>query len=430
MRNTASVTAYNLTWSAQFSIGRWGNWIQAYFSGSIDEVAIYNRALSLSEIQGIYNSGIGRHLNKYPIDKPTIEPTNLFDPSQVVTWDLFLETLGGGNQGSIGYNLYKVDKSNKYYWNGSAWVTGGDSDNYNSQAVINTNMGSFDGSPDKIGFIAYLISDGEQQVEVDENQITYTANIAPLLNAGSDKSLSDAQTISPFSDCSFSDPTSGGSIDHAYYDIEGSGWTEILIGAYGTLQEAVQAFNYQFNNIGDITCNLKVEDNEGATSEDSLIVHVNYYHLTFNVKDSQGNHIANIYFKPGDGTGYQVKNSPFTYEYEYNAGGYDIVLDKGGYGIQAQNIPSTDHTENFTLISLIDTSDFLDRMKRLLGLSQENYRIINPSYDGNSNLISATIKTYPTKADANADTNVMATYTMTASYNVNNEMIDYKCVKE
>ena len=137
-----------------------------------------------------------------------------------------------------------------------------------------------------------------------------------------------------------------------------------IIGGYGTLLEAVQAFTYQFNNIGTKTVRLQVEDNLGEKSEDDLEVDVQQFQVIFNIKDSQGNHLADVNFKPGDGSGYAIKHSPFTYEYNYNASGYDIILDKSGYSIETQNVVSTDHTENFTFISLMDSSD-------------ENIRIIN-----------------------------------------------------
>ncbi len=325
-----------------------------YFAGDVDEVIIYDKELIQSEVTFRYNSGVGRENFLFPTDKPTIEPIDLFDPTTVISWDSFLETLGGGNEGSIGYNLYKVDKANKYYWNGSVWVTGGSGSNYNSQVVINTNIESFDATPDKIGFIAYLISDGEQIVELDENQITYTVNQLPLVNAGSNKSCKDNDIIAPFSDCSFSDPD--GTVIKAEYKVDGEVdiWTEIPQGGYGTLLEAVQAFNYQFTNSGTKTVRLQVEDNEGATSEDSLEVDVQKFQVIFNVKNLSGIHLPDINFNPDDGTGWQIVNSPFTYNFDYNISGYDIIINKTNYKTQTKNVPSTDHTENFTLIALGD----------------------------------------------------------------------------
>lgn len=68
-------------------------------------------------------------------------------------------------------------------------------------------------------------------------------------------------------------------------------------------------------------------------------------------------------------------------------------------------------------------------IKRILGLTQENFRIFSPTYDGNNNLLSATIKIYPTASDCEADTNVLATYSQVATYTGNN-MSTYKITKD
>lgn len=58
-----------------------------------------------------------------------------------------------------------------------------------------------------------------------------------------------------------------------------------------------------------------------------------------------------------------------------------------------------------------------DKIKYILGLTQQNYRIFSPIYDGNHNLISAIIKIYPTAIDTNNDTNVIREYSMVATFN-------------
>jgi len=306
----------------------------------------------------------GSEETAYVSDKPTIEPTILFDPVAVISWDIFQETLGGGNEGSIGYNLYKVDKANKYWWNGAAWVVGGSSSNFNSAAVINANIGTFDPTPDKIGFVAYLVSNGLQKVELDEIQITYSANFAPSVDAGTNKTCYDHESKKPFSDCSFSDPD--GTVDHAYYDIEGSGWIEIPKGGWATLLEAVQAFTYVFDNIGAITCNLKVEDNLGATAEDSMTMTVSKYTVTFNVKDSQGYHLQGISVNFGDGGGWHTDmGSPFTHDFDYSATDYEVYFDKSGYTVEKALVPSTIHTENITLSTAGLTDWTTDERKQI-----------------------------------------------------------------
>lgn len=70
-----------------------------------------------------------------------------------------------------------------------------------------------------------------------------------------------------------------------------------------------------------------------------------------------------------------------------------------------------------------------DKLTRALCLAQENYRIFNPRYDRNHNLVSATIKIYSSAADVDTDTNPIATYSITASHNNKNEMTGYKVKK-
>lgn len=59
---------------------------------------------------------------------------------------------------------------------------------------------------------------------------------------------------------------------------------------------------------------------------------------------------------------------------------------------------------------------------RSLGLNDENKKILNTVYDANSNLTYAIIRLYPSAVDFVNDTNVMAIYEFTATYNANNEM--------
>lgn len=64
-----------------------------------------------------------------------------------------------------------------------------------------------------------------------------------------------------------------------------------------------------------------------------------------------------------------------------------------------------------------------DALLRSLGLNDENKKIIDTVYDSNSNLTAATVKLYPSATDFINDTNVMATYEFTATYNAQNETL-------
>lgn len=65
-------------------------------------------------------------------------------------------------------------------------------------------------------------------------------------------------------------------------------------------------------------------------------------------------------------------------------------------------------------------------IKRVLGLSQENFRITNHVYDANNNLISGVITTYPSSTDLENSTNTLATYVISASYDSSNRLLTYE----
>jgi hypothetical protein len=59
---------------------------------------------------------------------------------------------------------------------------------------------------------------------------------------------------------------------------------------------------------------------------------------------------------------------------------------------------------------------------RVLGLSDENKKILNTVHDSDGNLTNATVKIYPTLVDFDNDTNVSAIYEYDATYNSNGLM--------
>jgi len=71
----------------------------------------------------------------------------------------------------------------------------------------------------------------------------------------------------------------------------------------------------------------------------------------------------------------------------------------------------------------------MELLRRILGLSQENYRVINPVYDGNNSLINGKIRIFPTATDCNNNTNHIAEYQITATYDSQNRMSGYKVIK-
>jgi hypothetical protein len=70
-----------------------------------------------------------------------------------------------------------------------------------------------------------------------------------------------------------------------------------------------------------------------------------------------------------------------------------------------------------------------DRLARILGLVQENFRITSPVYDTLGNLISSVTKIYASASDCNADINPIATYSVAGSYDSTNKLLTYKVTK-
>jgi hypothetical protein len=114
----------------------------------------------------------------YASDSPTIVPTTSLNPVNVSHWDTFAET-STLNGGSINYQLSDDDGATWKFWNGSAWANVVGATDYNSATVVNTNITTFPTTTKKIMWKAFLISNGTQQVILDNINITYTENDLP-----------------------------------------------------------------------------------------------------------------------------------------------------------------------------------------------------------------------------------------------------------
>lgn len=426
--------------------GRDGNSLT--YNGLIDNIVIYDKVLTLTDISNRYNNGDGTEEFEgfegidYPTDKPTIETSSLENPFGNVSWESFILTASDDNQGTFGVNLYKDDKNFKYYWNGQSWVSGGDSSHYNSSSVVNDNISDF--IADDIGFVLYLISDGTQKVEVDNIQITYSSEQPPNVNAGTNKSCKDNQYKKPFSDALISDPDGNINSATAKAKIGDSDWIDINKGGYFTLQEAIREWQYKFDSIGDITCQLKIIDDQSKESIDSMIMSVSKYTVTFVVKDSNGNHLPNIEVAYDDGTGWHTVNSPWTYDLEYKSAGWAVTIDKFGFSTKTITVTSTEHTENITMDRISvdpqeisnavwnasEAQNLINSLERVRGLNQENYKLFDVTYNNDGNLISGKIRIYKNKSDCNNDTNHISEYIINDVYNGNGTLQSYKVVRE
>lgn len=66
---------------------------------------------------------------------------------------------------------------------------------------------------------------------------------------------------------------------------------------------------------------------------------------------------------------------------------------------------------------------------RILGLTQENQYIDNTIFDADNHMLTARIRTYTDAASVGTGVNVLATYNVTATYDVDGNMSSFKVVK-
>ena len=161
-----------------------------------------------------------------------------------------------------------------------------------------------------------------------ESTTTYQINARPVISGLSNFSILDNTSTTPFGSVVLNDPD--GSIVKTQYKVIGEvdTWTDIA--TTGDIQQQTRDFIYTFNNPGNKTVWLLTEDNDGATTADSITVTVNYAQVTFNVKDNNGNHLSNIiFFRDNTSSTATLENSPFTEEYEIDS--YDPIFRIPGY---------------------------------------------------------------------------------------------------
>jgi hypothetical protein len=116
----------------------------------------------------------------YPTDSPSITPTTSLAPVGVTGWNSFSET-ATKNGGEINYQLSSDDGATWKYWNNSAWETASTSANANPYNIINANIPSFTTTDSKITWKAFLVSNGTQQIILDNVAIGYTQNAIPVV---------------------------------------------------------------------------------------------------------------------------------------------------------------------------------------------------------------------------------------------------------
>lgn len=132
-------------------------------------------------------------------------------------------------------------------------------------------------------------------------------------------------------------------------------------------------------------------------------------------------------------------NAPGLYEFTFSASDLDTLGEFIAVVPSNSNINLEQSAVRLNVVEekpdvnlqpvLTELADIDTVLERISGLVQENVRITNHNYDSNNNLIGSTLRIYPTKSDAENQTNAIAEYEMTASYDAQNRLTDYRMVK-
>lgn len=178
--NNLSASVLN---SAIGSIGsrNWTWWPNNWLAWSMDEVLIYTKVLNQTEVTYMYNLWDWRENVKYRTDKPAIYKTTWNTNFWLIWFSWFTELLWAGTTWDIQYQLSDNWTTWKY-WNWSAWATVSWGTDYNSYSVINTNISTFDATAKTIYVKAFFISDWEQIVKLDSNDVDYTTQFTVTFN--------------------------------------------------------------------------------------------------------------------------------------------------------------------------------------------------------------------------------------------------------
>ncbi|MFH1790266.1 MAG: LamG-like jellyroll fold domain-containing protein [bacterium] len=117
------------------------------------------------------NIGVQRSVSGYPMDSPTINPMFSLILSDISSWASFEHITSG--TGSVFYQLSSDNGSTWQYWSGSSWTTASLPAHYNIASTVNSNITSFTTSTGQIMFRAFLMSNGVQQIEIQDIIIGY-----------------------------------------------------------------------------------------------------------------------------------------------------------------------------------------------------------------------------------------------------------------
>ena len=105
-----------------------------------------------------------------------------------------------------------------------------------------------------------------------------------------------------------------------------------------------------------------------------------------------------------------------------SSGGVDIQLLVDGIWNEATGL----HTLPGSFGSVIN--DITPTLKNILGLSQQNFKFFDQIYNTNGDLVSGSMRIFDNASDCMSNINPIAEYFVSALYDANNKLVDYKVI--
>ena len=273
------------------------------FSGSIDDVAIWNRVLTPAEITELYNAGNGKEVTKYSNGTFSIWKTS-GDSANHITQFTNFQVTPGTLEGSLSFQL-STDGTNWKYWDGSAWVAVSNNNDTNTESEVQSHISTFPTSSDSIYVKTFLAGDGMQRVEVDEIKIDYNVNNAPtdIKMNGSDALTIQEGTASGTSIATLTTTDADTGDTHTYSLVNGTGdedntkftitGDQLKLNFVPDYENPSDLGDTQGNNTYSIR--IQTDDGNGGTYQKSFIITVSDVDENAPVISLLGSPVVTIY---------------------------------------------------------------------------------------------------------------------------------------
>ncbi|MEM9594255.1 MAG: LamG-like jellyroll fold domain-containing protein [Acidobacteriota bacterium] len=139
--------------------------------GEVDEVAVFDRALTAAEVADLYNGGAGRIVQSFSTGGPAIFETAGDAPAPDITaFTGFTADFGPAHAGDTRFQL-STDGVVWRFWDGAAWSPAATDADRSDAATVNAQIAAFPTGP--LWVRSFLLSGGNQQVEIDRLTATY-----------------------------------------------------------------------------------------------------------------------------------------------------------------------------------------------------------------------------------------------------------------